>query len=108
MFWMEPGLVAKSEDFLLPLTFERWLGFFSTWAPDAGLGASPDDRLPAVFFLFWPALFRELGFSIEFAQRLQFTTWFMAAGLAMYFLVGRLSSRELVRTGAVLIYLFNF
>ncbi len=108
MFWMEPGLVAKSEDFLLPLTLERWLGFFSTWAPDAGLGASPDDRLPAVFFLFWPALFRELGFSIEFAQRLQFTTWFMAAGLAMYFLVGRLSSRELVRTGAVLIYLFNF
>ena len=108
LFWMEPGFVAKSEDFLLPLTFERWLGFFSTWAPDAGLGASPDDRLPAVFFLFWPALFRGLGFSIELAQRLQFTTWFMAAGLAMYFLVSRMSSRELVRAGAVFIYLFNF
>ena len=62
MFWMEPGLVAKSEDFLLPLTLERWLGFFSTWAPDAGLGASPDDRLPAVLCpqVFNPQLFQKL------------------------------------------------
>ena len=108
LFWIQSGFVAKSEDFALPLTLDRWAGYFSTWAPDAGLGASPDDRLPAVFFLFWPALFRALGFSIEVAQRLQFMTWFLAAGLAMYFLAGRLSSRELVRAGAVLIYLFNF
>ncbi len=108
LFWVQPGFVAKSEDFVLPLTLDRWAGLFSTWAPDAGLGASPDEHLSTAFFHFWPALFRGLGFSIEVAQRLHFMTWFVAAGLAMYVLAGRLSSRELVRAGAVLIYLFNF
>ena len=108
LFWVDPGLIAKAEDFLLPITFDRWLDYVSTWDSSAILGGSPDDRLPQLFFMFWPALFRGLGFSIETAQRLQFTFWFMGSGLAMYVLMRTLVRSETARVGAVLFYLFNF
>ena len=108
MFWIPPGMLAKTEDFFLPITFERWLGHFSTWHTGVNFGTSPDDRLPAVFFMFWPAFYRWLGFSLETAQRLQMTTWFMAGGLAMYVLMAQLARSEVTRLGAVLVYLFNF
>ena len=108
MFWVEPGQVAKSEDFMMPIDFAEWLRFFSTWDPQVSFGSSPDDRLPALFFMFWPAFFRLLGFSIEHAQRLQFAVWFAAGGFAMYILLRCLTRSELARVGATLLYLFNF
>ena len=108
LFWVDSGLIAKAEDFFLPITFDRWLDYVSTWDSSRGFGSSPDDRLSAVFFMFWPALFRGLGFSIETAQRLQFTFWFMGSGLAMYVLMRTLVRSETARVGAVLFYLFNF
>ena len=108
VFWVEPGQVAKSEDFMMPIDFAEWLRFFSTWDPQVSFGSSPDDRLPALFFMFWPAFFRLLGFSIEHAQRLQFAVWFAAGGFAMYILMRCLTRSELARVGATLLYLFNF
>jgi hypothetical protein len=108
LFWMPPGYLAKTEDFVWPITFERWLGYFSLWHPAVGFGASPDDRLPAAFFMFWPAALRGLGFSMEAAQRLQMTLWFLAGGLAMYWLMSRLVRAHAARTAAALVYLFNF
>jgi hypothetical protein len=108
MFWVAPGNVAKSEDFMLPIDFAEWLRYFSTWDPQVSFGSSPDDRLPALFFMFWPAFFRLLGFSIEQAQRLQFAVWFAAGGFAMYILMCCLTRSELARIGATVLYLFNF
>ena len=107
-FWVQSGYVAKAEDFILPMTLEQWAEFFSTWQTRVGFGSSPDDRLPAVFFLFWPALFRALGASIELAQRLQFVLWFSAMGLSMYVLMRHLTSSRIAWAAASLIYMFNF
>jgi hypothetical protein len=108
LFWTEFGYVAKAEDFILPMTLDQWSEFFSTWQDRVGFGSSPDDRLPAVFFLFWPALFRALGASIELAQRLQFALWFTATGLSMYVLMRQLTRSQIALAGASLVYMFNF
>ncbi len=107
-FWVKFGYVAKAEDFILPMTLEQWYEFFSTWQTRVGFGSSPDDRLPAVFFLFWPALFRAVGASIELAQRLQFVLWFSAMGLSMYVLMRYLTSSRIAWAAASLVYMFNF
>ena len=107
-FWVDFGFIAKAEDFILPMTIDQWSEFFSTWQDRVGFGSSPDDRLPALFFLFWPALFRFLGASIELAQRLQFVLWFSAMGLSMYVLMRQLTKSQIAQVTASLIYLFNF
>ena len=98
-FWVQSGYVAKAEDFILPMNLDQWAEFFSTWQTRVGFGSSPDDRLPAVFFLFWPALFRALGASIELAQRLQFVLWFSAMGLSMYVLMRHLTTSRIAWAG---------
>ena len=107
-FWVKFGSVAKAEDFILPMTLEQWAEFFSTWQSRVGFGSSPDDRLAATFFLFWPALFRAIGASIELAQRLQFVLWFTAMGLSMYILMRQLTRSQIAWAAASLIYMFNF
>lgn len=108
LFWIKSGHVAKAEDFILPMNLDQWVEFFSTWQTRVGFGSSPDDRLPALFFLFWPALFRALGASIELAQRLQFVFWCLAAGLSMYMLMRYLTKSRIAWSVASLIYMFNF
>ena len=108
LFWIKSGHVAKAEDFILPMNLDQWAEFFSTWQTRVGFGSSPDDRLPAVFFLFWPALFRALGASIELAQRLQFVFWCLATGLSMYMLMRYLTKSRIAWSVASLIYMFNF
>ena len=106
--WVQSGYVAKAEDFILPMNLDQWAEFFSTWQTRVGFGSSPDDRLAAVFFLFWPALFRALGASIELAQRLQFVLWFSAMGLSMYVLMRHLTTSRIAWAAASLFYMFNF
>ena len=108
LFWVKSGYVAKAEDFILPMTLDQWAEFFSTWQSRVGFGSSPDDRLPAVFFLFWPALFRAVGASIELAQRLQFALWLSAVGLSMYVLMQYLTTSRIALVAASLVYMFNF
>lgn len=106
--WADIGKIAKSEDFILPMDWNQWLDLFSTWSYRSNFGVAPDDRLPAVFFFFWPALFRTIGFSVETAQRLQFVTWYMLAGLGMYFLMTQITGKKLARAAAVFVYMLNF
>ncbi len=111
LLWFKSGFVIKSDDFDLPVNFQRLYYYFFSWNPLRGAGAAPLDNYPALFFFFVQAFLSKINPSFIFVEKLQFIFWFMLPGFSIGFLMRELIKESRLRlavTIGIVIYMVNF
>lgn len=92
LLWFRGEELLASLDTTLPFTWSQCVNYFYLWNHQVATGVEFMLDPAYLVFNFTGGLWRLLGLSISWAQRLQFVFWFMIPGFAMYYLMQKLYS----------------
>lgn len=110
LLWFRRGMLIISNDMRLPYSYEKWSQLFYVWNKQLGTGAERILDTCLIIFQALPALLQKYGLDIINTEKISFIFWFMLSGIAMYYMVNKLTRgkyRHIAAFSAASFYLYN-